>query len=934
MLLVRVDSERSMALLESVTAVAKAIEMEPPTRIADPVRLAVTSLLQGSLKTRQTESNTERVDASFLPALSENRAMVAAVSVRGNESLLDTLSYATPTSPSMLPYGLSARVYLPAQDPTELLRQIEAYCAEDDSSCPALRRTAQTDSFAVIDVHFDPLGPAREKYAPESTPEVEWAAADPGFWKRDTPALRAFTEDDAAVSVYWRTDDLPQLGAYAGAAEVLEALAYAAPDARTALQVRGYSIAGMTYLFRSPEARENEDISFSIDADEAGGFVASVNQTYTRHGAEVAQAATTSMSLPAIELDGAVIEFESSHDVAAALSAAKIPLWMQPPVGQGGPRALAELLRNSGVWGYMIPTMSYPVGFQKGLVSSGTGHAGGVMSQFKDIVAVRAKIDLVGSESSRLGFAPRGAIALAFDRNSSAPAMVGSAVQSLKGQYGLHVTTNTQTTNEHMVMTIVFGHPDGMLGESTPVAENVRVDVDLERIAARFELDALREEDMQVPPEVISALRHLKSARLERLKTDKGAVTRLHVGASKLDAPAVPSAEMNLVEPVSDESECLRRAVSESREALAAEPKVAPNMRINLRLDVLARLEEIQESCESDSERLGWMQAAWLAHIAEAYAERLNYEEAAKSMSKSCAMGFEAACERTETIKAHAAKRRYPAVDRPMVELSEPPQDTRILTVDGLERGSRSTLDAGEEGPVLSVAQLEKAARDSSPDKRPTQNEQLPFLITDEIDGTTAGVVFLPVDRRVSSEVIESIVLMAQNQRIDKRLIRQRQLLNESVPASRSYAGVVFPVDAERTKKAQSIAGIYLTTGGVTSKTPAKVVIGANGISLEFRGKTAKLAAEDAETLAKLVEKAMDEGDSATFAELNKAYRVGVVGEALAKLNAGMPEAVDIVIREPVPFGLLAGVIAELGETLEKDGAGAVPQIRLVVGDE
>ncbi len=929
MLLVRVDPKRSVAMLESTEAVAEAGRMGAPPKVAQPGRLAVSALLEGRVDVRRALSNAGKVDASFLPTLADDRAMVMAVSARGNEALLETMNYATPAPPSVLPWGLSVRAFLPAADPAQLQGQIEAHCEAAKRACPTLVRTAHTESHAVIDVHFDPLRSARQKYAPDSIPEVDWAASDAGFWKRDTPALRAFVEDKAAVSIYWRSDDLPQLAAYAGASETLSAIEMATPENRMLMLARGYALAGMSYLFRSPEARENDDITLSFDADETGGFVAEAYQTYTKRGAEVAEAATTSVRLPAINLDNAVIEFESSHDIAAAMSAAKAPLWMPTSGGQGGRNSFVTLMRNSGSWGYTIPMASYPVSFQKGLLNSGVGVPNRLMTQLKDVLAVRAKLDLVSSSRSKLGFAPRGAISVALPRDSSTPAMFGMAVQSLQSQYGFQATVDTQTTAEHKIVTAVFGKADGVLGEMAPVSSTVSAHVALDRLAARLELESLKKVGGQAPPEIIAALKHLKAVQIERPSAKFGAATRLHVGAGRVDTLVVPAVDMTLTRPMASESECLRRGIGVSREGLDAMDMGAPSKRLDFALEIASQLEEIEKTCESDKETLEWMRAAWSANAAELYVERLRYNKASELMTAACEAGYEHACERQEAIEAFAAKGRYPSVNKPMIELSSVPGDYRVLTIDGLERWKQPFLGAATNGPDLSVAQLRDAARNASPNKRPRSIERLPFHITDEIDGTVRSVVFLPVDRRVSSEVIASVVTLAENQRVDERVMRQRQILNKPRPADRAFSGIFFPVQAS---KGEGTAGVYLTTAPSKASNSAKVVIGAKGITLEYKGKTSKLAAEDADRLAELVKKATDEGKSETFAELNEAYRVNVIGDALAKLNVGLPQAAEIVVEEPVPFGMLASVVNELGTTMTKSGT--VPRIQLVVGDE
>jgi hypothetical protein len=943
-----VQPEAAARLLDLVTRYGQASGVDNIPAVDRPGQLAVAGLLSGADHFGEAFEISESEDDALFPSMDASRALLLAVSTRGNEELMAHLRHGVPPrrAKSFL-FGLSARLFVPASDEDRLRRELEQFCARDETPCQEVRRFDTSPDYAVVDIHWDPLQGLRKEWAPE-TMRTTWDDVDANYWRRDTPALRAFVAPDAAASLYMRADDFWMLGAYVGVLEAHAALQRATPEHRARLLTRGYEVAGSLFTGRSPEARTYEDAALRMSPSGEDGVVLESFRTRTKLGAKIAQAAQTTFDMPAIGVLSPLIEFEWVRDNAAAIAAAKVPAWMEALSGQGGANRLLEKTRTSGLWG-SLPLLNYPDGFARGLnMLLDPSHSLSAWPLgFQDVFAIHLGFDWVAdaisSGSSRaIGGAPRGAVILALAKDSKLDQLIRTYATQIGQMLQVKTSVDTETRQNKKIVRVLVGDSTGLIGKLTPVKQTLKMRLDLNMLADR--LDVMFAGQVPMQRAVLATLRRAQTATMVGTGTDEVSGLRIYAGPHEPEPQEIPQSSQGLIQP-KPAPNCLKEASAASRKV---EVLTDPSGFNELVEKTLKTLEAFKETCKEHPSAVAdieWMQAKWIGYAGHRLASQAHWSRAQKMLAVACRRGDEQSCVEADALSAFQEHLRLPAVTVADVVLDRATSDRLLVTREGVESPMWETLLPKYQDNTLSLVQVQQMAAGDSSEHR----EFLDNLSVHPQEVGTHGLVNLTVlfvDRTVSSEVAASLVKLASQKDMSKRK-RQARLTNELIGQGGLVAA--FTVETPAQDKRPAVL-LFRGLGEPADPDAAQIelALGQNGISIvrenqklaPIEGCPADgptLCVQDAAAVSALLERVLagdldKEAETDALDTLTEMYRIPKLPSRLDTTKVG-ETAPRFILRadKPIPFGLLADLHAALTDwTRQNYGDQAVPEVVLL----
>lgn len=743
------------------------------------------SLFEGRVETRDVhrmltdrDAPPDEVRRRMLTEVAPSRPVLVALSTRHNEQLLRQLRFGAPGSDlADMPLGFSLRIFFPAEgDPSRLVSQIEGACG---GPCRKVVRTATHESWAVVDVHYDPLGRYREEKAPETIPDA-WGASEE-YFERMTPAARAFLTADTPVAAYGRTEALADVGALAGALETFFALQNAEPHDRRSLASEGYFLAGRLYEFQDPNARENEDYTLRFGTTDEEGWTLETVASRTARGRALDRQMTFDAKLPAVRHDGAALHLDYALDPDAAVGEAAIPEMFQRAVDGGDIDSVLASLVTGGVWPSAHLLLSYPNGLLKAVDASWSDIWARRLRMprppWRQLHAVRAALGVRTSEASRYGLAPTGGIAALVDSDSPIPTLVERFAGMAGGMIGVRIGVDTEPREEtgRTLITATFGEPDGdLFGEPTAIDVGLTGRLRTERLAPLADRAMNDDRGDAADRRIWRVARALGPARLDATRTDGATAHRLHVGD---DAPGEFTVPDSRTDPVTPQTRpaCARRAADASRAALdrLTDRESDPHALID---DLLPDLKSAEQRCRDRetpaADTIRWVRGRWLQRRAAAEAESGRFADAAETMSRGCTLVGDTDCPDVETLQTYADQYRAPTA-APHHRLASPPPG--LFFLGRSTPFSPETAEAHRSRDVdgLRTADLTDDDSDTRASSRQTLAEKLPVDPLDLPDRPRASAAVLAIDRDLDSDLLEAALRAADGKSAGRRAYEQ-----------------------------------------------------------------------------------------------------------------------------------------------------------------
>lgn len=930
-MLMRVDPRELRAGLQVMKGYAPNVGAAESAAFEYPGKVLVAALLLRETKYQRIMKLPSKRVANIFPAMDSTRPMLVALSTRGNDGAFRHLeNNVPPHQPEALPIGPSTRLFVPASDASALRSQMEQFCAQGKGMCRSVERFATASDYAVVDIFYDWLGPRMRKNAPALAYD-EWDEADEGYWQRDTAALRAFLTRDAALSMYMRAEDLPAMGALQGAGEVLDAVGSVQRSRLLEMMNMGYRIAGQLFRLEAPQARETEDAAFFLRAEGDKGVVFDTVRSYTRQGAEVAEAADREIELPSLETKGALVEFDWVRDNGAAVEAAKLPRWAEELLaGEYGAGEAAEIFRNGGLWAYMIPVFSYPDAFRLALQEI-VGDSGPrqirQLQRADEVLAMRASLDWVADDKAPMGARPKGGVVVALDKDSTLDKSIGQMLGQLEQALQIEASMQSETRGDYKVIRVAFGEDAEIFGETSPVGRTMQARVDLAKLSAQLQpMMAMSGNDSPQMQMLWSALKRVETGRLDMIEVERGSAVRLALGTGALDAPELPRSAQPLASP-EPAAACLmkaRAAVREAKDAVGSDlyPQQMTELLERLRTELDAAGGECGGSDPRAAEEIAWMRAAWTSYAATYWARQMQWERAAKLYATACDEGHSAACGDAKRLARLRAQMRLPRISTGGVALDDVPAGPPLITREGLRWLSAGDIFRLGSRDELSTEQLAAGQFDGEEHQF---LRRMPLETWQPDNGEAVNLAVILVDRTVPDTVLASLAALVAKKDMT-RARREAQLLRQPVPPATPpelALAVEGPTDG-------SMSALPIDAPAESSAA-AEIIIGADGIRIEKGGQMVApvegcpkdgptLCVEDQEKTGERLDALLagmedEANETAAFDALARSYRLTQLTETLKALELDV-ESPTVAIRttRTMPVGLLVDVRTAIGE--------------------
>lgn len=635
--------------------------------------------------------------------IDESRPIVVAVTTRGARASARYLRYRTvPVVYDAVVSRGALRVFVPAEEPIRLRRELRDYCEGTSPACRFVERFDVHGGYMVVDLHRSQwlTGEALDLQR-VSAPALD--GTDPGYWEASTPAMGAFLDGDHDLAVYIRTRDIPLWGALAQTTEVVDALQMATPRNRARMFGRGMEISGQILKLSSPEVREYEDVALTVEADGRDrSATVDVVRSFTEHGAEISE--------PTPEMEGAsrerdtdsVVDFAWSADGGAVGSELRRPGWATPfdelagkdrPVVElprsdmsdpldvdFGPDAIYELFRNGGIPAYLTVMAGYPRANHR-VVQDLIDPDGPVFGPVRSVqlqisrqnarrVADRLRDDELWQGSASLTrlqilgelldfFAirvPGGSEGRQWEEFAR---QVTSAVfRQLDVDLELHVEPGDDETLIALLPeeATVDRIPD-------PVADGAaHLDIETDAIPEPVRTELKEMAGLDHPAIPLSA--DPGPTRVRHAVFETGSATRARFGTGADVEPHKPSTDYE-PRPVDVPPDCLRMArwLSPDFQDLAEMPG---RERVSVAAEVRGVVEKLRSDCENDEaarDELDWITDRWRVVEAVALAGDRRWEESVELFDAACS-GFAPACLDGQRLGSKSEAMQLPRVER------------------------------------------------------------------------------------------------------------------------------------------------------------------------------------------------------------------------------------------------------------------------------
>lgn len=560
-------------------------------------------------------------DGSGYPGLDEQRSIMVAISLHGNDETLDRMRMHAPTQIwDAVPRGFFMRMFLPANEPNALAGWLRDLCRSSQSECRENARIEEGDDSVTIEYRFGDLGGIRRlKGLPTELP-APGEASD--FGDEGSAALQAFVANDVAFGLHLRSEHLAEMGALILLTELFEALAPLTPDNRSRLFARGYSFASQMFVAESPESREISDSTLLLTANESAGLRADLIGSHTELGSRINDAAMRDSSLPTIEFPAAIAVMNVGYDYEAAMEAARVPDWLVANTDEERAEVIRIIQSSGPVFGFMM-RHNYQVASRLGKRESGLELLeGGPQFTPSSTRSWRAALDVKPATSGPFPF----------DVNGGFVARLGEDVDPEVAKqefasFGTIIPKLKVDTKSMDARNLVWAHAgDAKLGKTTAVGSLVSGFINLSKVHPL--LDAI-----PISADLRGRIAGL-AARFEVLRFDSRTIAggfhaQLTVGPGEWDAPKIDEKLGPVAQPIGA-PDCLRQVRVASRRALFDTEEMSISQAI------VDELEAAVDGCPSSSDAIRRAQVSWLVWRGGRFTDMSDWADAEQAYRRAC----------------------------------------------------------------------------------------------------------------------------------------------------------------------------------------------------------------------------------------------------------------------------------------------------------
>lgn len=754
-MLLRMDvaqMDTAMSHIAEMIGVVRAVSFESE----HPSKRMLAAMLSRPFQWSQRIGGDSPEDA--FPGLDASGTAFAAFSTVGNERLLRALENGVPGYGSgMIPRGFFVRLHLPATEPEVLRAWLEAECGSM-LACDSRQALEAREGAVVMDYRMGDIPQILER-AGESA-ELPTPGEDAWFADRDSPALRAFVDTEAALGAYVVSERLVDLGALVGMTEARDALENAAPGMRDALYTRGMAIAGDVYLLQSRGSREVADSAAFLRVSEAFGFTLDAVRSLTEQGARVSEASATDTGVSSITVEQSAVSAELSYNLAGAMDAAVAPDWLDSSDDEAMKR-MADIIRSGGIWPNLIASHNYPIGFAKGMhtFAESAGFQYWFVGLARHFRGVRLALEMKPIDAGQSQTAPGGGLAVVFDAEADVQGYIAQLRAMVDRQIPVPLMSETVDVEGGREGRVWAG--EGVeFGDAAPVDGVMRLSMDMAAIAESMRgIDGSSSQRDRILADVFEKFARVD---LEAQRAEHAAYARLTVAGSKVPRIEPAAAAVSGLQTEAPPA-CIDEARSASHEAFSKLDSFETGDRDQVVEQILEELERIEATCEEGRDDVRWMRAQWLIKRGVGMVERFDWDQAKAAFSKSCELEGVKTCRWVERLGA--ARDASPLASVPYAEPSGRSTAIEVtLTESTLRTGRFASVMGRKSGRTMDLDEV-------SWSDETTLRQAQDFMDMAEHD----QVFYLAVSPDAHASVLSRLVAMS----VSKKRERRRRLLGQ-----------------------------------------------------------------------------------------------------------------------------------------------------------
>lgn len=533
-LVMRVHPERMVELLDRAPTQEQA-KIPGQLLVANFLSSSDTGKLSSLLTIGAGENSPHHFDA-----IDNSRAVVFALSTRGNEAYLQNLNHGNAAGSGEGTEhqfrGISWRLFLPATNARKLRSQIEEFCATP-SGCPDVRRISTERHYIIVDLHHD-LG------SPTGESDLSYDDVDRSFWDDRTLAADSFLQSQGALSFYVGTEELAIWGPILGSLEILPVLTRIAPQNRERLLARGHQFIARYLEFSSQEERQFKDFSFVIGSEESGGIFAEHIRTFTDYGATVHGTKSASHELmthraerpiiaaswtpirqpPGEELDPPywTTFFDEGHHKESNNIVASITQVARRPEVQHIVALIKDEVRTRYPWAFFGGMLA--LNQARSLLPLSSWSQGQL---WMDLRAVHANVG--PANSSSVEGALEGSFSLLVQRDSRWEQIMGLGVRLLQRATTSEISLQARYNGDQTILEVVFGDSQPAGAATQAAAGTFEASFDLAALASLLQ-------KMGIPgvnrdTRALQTLREADRLRVQHQTLESGTATRMALGS-------------------------------------------------------------------------------------------------------------------------------------------------------------------------------------------------------------------------------------------------------------------------------------------------------------------------------------------------------------------------------------------------------------------
>ncbi|MFW5966580.1 MAG: hypothetical protein ACOCV2_03630 [Persicimonas sp.] len=678
------------------------------------------ALVWGFLQATQSVSRGHITELPELEGLDTDRSVVGAVTTQGSEPVVDHFLLGSPFLELQDEHTLAYRIFIPAEEPAELIDSVERACDASERACPGLVALEEADEYVVAD-----LGPeSLDNLEPAVGSDDETAARD-RYFERKTPALEGFLTDKAAVALHVRTERLSRLLAVHQVSKIMGGAGSTGVEHRWRVYLR--SLRGNSAVdLLNAAALETEDVSAVVRASDDSAGIVEVHTTHTEQGASVARAVRGEASIPTVEIDSPSMEFEFAGDLGAALDEATPPRIFT--VYANSDKVNADQMMEDPT-SVIAAGMGSTYGTIRGFSESWEPiRPISPMSELLDgVLATRGAVQMPESDG-----VPKVAVVVLVEDNSLAAHRLDMVGQQLKREafeeedVDVEVTTESRSDSRRLY-TFGFNVDGSAFGNDQLVESGARVSGDpsalSDKVASPSQQAARSHPSSPKSKEagetlIGSLLEKLPQLELQHVSGERGSITRL-AGVDADAELAPPDASIELRQPAGDQCAARMRTASRSVAEMTAHKDALEPDEVDAFDEHLTELEE-----ECDDDQLRDLRGGWYHLAALLRANVYDYATAQEWSERACESGRDHACKGKDDISE-----LHSTVDLPETRATfktKPPKDQLTylgpeglielpladftgsdVAAESLADGASESLEAATEEPLMVRASYE-----------------------------------------------------------------------------------------------------------------------------------------------------------------------------------------------------------------------------------